>query len=108
MPAVDSFMHLHFERIGGNPQADSILARGMKPGAQLLLSNDPQHKRYRGMLNSVFTSVRVNKWAPAIERITDELISIHHDDVLELLIGLLPLNKFQTFVAAKYPFILNF
>jgi cytochrome P450 len=69
-----SFMHLHFERIGGNPAADAILARGMRPGAQLLLANDPEHKRYRGMVNSVFTGVRVNKWAPAIERITDELI----------------------------------
>jgi cytochrome P450 len=69
-----SFMHLHFERIGGNPEADAILERGMRPGAQLLLSNDPQHKRYRGMVNSVFTGVRVNKWTPAIERITDELI----------------------------------
>jgi DNA helicase-2/ATP-dependent DNA helicase PcrA len=39
-------------------------------------------------------------------RITDELVSLHHDDVLMLMIELLPLEKFQTFVAGKYPFIL--
>jgi len=75
-----SFMHVHFERIGGNPEADAILARGMRPGAQLLMANDPEHKRYRGMVNSVFTGARVKKWVPAIERITDELIDSFIED----------------------------
>ena len=39
-------------------------------------------------------------------RISDELISLHHDDVLNLMVGLLPLEKFQAILAAKYPFIL--
>jgi len=39
-------------------------------------------------------------------RITDELVSIHHDDVLALMIELLPLEKFKKFVAGKFPFIL--
>ena len=39
-------------------------------------------------------------------RITDELLSLHHDDVLALMVALLPLKKFQAILAAKYPFIL--
>jgi len=39
-------------------------------------------------------------------RITDELVSIHHDDVLMLMMELLPLEKFQSVLAAKYPVIL--
>jgi len=39
-------------------------------------------------------------------RITDQLVSIHHDDVLMLMTQLLPVQKFQTVLAAKYPFIL--
>ena len=39
-------------------------------------------------------------------RITDELVSIHHDDVLALMIDLLPNKKFQRFLADRYPFIL--
>jgi cytochrome P450 len=69
------FGHLLFERIGGNAQADAILKGGMKTQAGLLLVADgAQHKRYRALVNSVFTGVRVNKWSPVIERIADELI----------------------------------
>lgn len=39
-------------------------------------------------------------------RVTDELVSIHHDDVLALMIELLPQEKFKKFVVAKFPFIL--
>lgn len=39
-------------------------------------------------------------------RITDDLVSLHHDDVLELMTDLLAHEKFRTFVAAKYPIIL--
>ena len=39
-------------------------------------------------------------------RITDDLVSLHHDDVLALAVALLPLEKFQTVLTARYPFIL--
>lgn len=38
-------------------------------------------------------------------RIADDAISIHHDDVLALMVDLLSLEKFQGVLAAKYPFI---
>lgn len=39
-------------------------------------------------------------------RLTDALVSLHHDDVLALTAALLPLQKFQTILADRYPFIL--
>lgn len=39
-------------------------------------------------------------------QLTDTLVSLHHDDVLALTAGLLPLPKFQTVLADRYPFIL--
>ncbi|RBB35786.1 ATP-dependent helicase [Burkholderia reimsis] len=39
-------------------------------------------------------------------RLTDTLVSLHHDDVLALTAALLPLSKFQTILADRYPFIL--
>jgi cytochrome P450 len=66
--------HLLVERIGGNPAVDAILRTGMNKPALLLTSDGAQHKRYRSLVNNVFTSARVNKWGPVIERISDELI----------------------------------
>jgi len=39
-------------------------------------------------------------------RITDALLSLHHDDVLALTVALLPSSKFQSILAGKFPFIL--
>lgn len=38
--------------------------------------------------------------------LTDTLVSLHHDDVLALTAALLPIPKFQTVLADRYPFIL--
>jgi cytochrome P450 len=67
--------HLLFEGIGHNPEADKLLAeQSWKQPGSLLTTDDPAHKRYRSLVNGVFTGVRVAKWTPAMERITDELI----------------------------------
>ena len=39
-------------------------------------------------------------------RITDEIVSLHHDDVLALMIDHLPIEKFRNLLTTKYPFIL--
>ncbi len=39
-------------------------------------------------------------------RHTDAIVSLHHDDVLMLTAAFLPLPKFQTILADRYPFIL--
>ncbi len=66
--------HLLFEGGGKNPEADRLLHEHSWNRAGLLSTNDPVHKHHRSLVNGVFTAVRVNKWAPAMQRITDELI----------------------------------
>jgi DNA helicase II / ATP-dependent DNA helicase PcrA len=39
-------------------------------------------------------------------RITDVLLSLHHDDVLALMMALLPSPKFQALIASRFPFVL--
>ena len=39
-------------------------------------------------------------------RITDVLVSLHHDDVLALMTALLPSPKFQALIASRFPFVL--
>jgi DNA helicase-2/ATP-dependent DNA helicase PcrA len=39
-------------------------------------------------------------------KITDEVITLHHDDILALMVKLLPIEKFRRLVAEQYPFIL--
>lgn len=39
-------------------------------------------------------------------RITDEALSLHHDDVLAITVALLPVEKFQRILANRYPYIL--
>jgi cytochrome P450 len=75
-PAVFSsdFIHLLFEGVGQNPEADQLLREQSWKKTGLLTIDDPTHKRYRSLLNGVFTGVRVSKWTPAVERIIDELI----------------------------------
>jgi cytochrome P450 len=68
------FLHLLFEGVGDNPEADQLMREQSWNRTGLLTIDDPAHKRYRSLLNGVFTSVRVGKWAPAVERIVDELI----------------------------------
>jgi DNA helicase-2/ATP-dependent DNA helicase PcrA len=38
-------------------------------------------------------------------KVTDELISIHHDDVLALTARLMSLEKFKTILAGRYPYV---
>lgn len=37
--------------------------------------------------------------------ITEEIISLHHDDVLALTSALMPIEKFQSIVAGRYPYV---
>jgi cytochrome P450 len=66
--------HLLFEGVGHNPEADKLMENSWNRPGLLLTNDDPQHKRYRSLVNGVFTGVRVAKWTPPMERITDELI----------------------------------
>jgi cytochrome P450 len=59
---------------GGIPEVGEILAQNWIEPALLLISDDPNHKRYRALVNAVFAMGRIANMAPTIERIVDDLI----------------------------------
>lgn len=71
----------HLLMAGGDaaPEVAAILAQDWIDPARLLISDDPDHKRYRAIVNSVFAQGRIANMAPTIERIANELI----DDFIE-------------------------
>jgi cytochrome P450 len=71
----------HLLMAGGDaaPEVAAILAQDWIDPARLLISDDPDHKRYRAIVNSVFAQGRIVNMAPTIQRIADELI----DDFIE-------------------------
>lgn len=71
----------HLLMAGGDaaPDVAAILAQDWIDPARLLISDDPEHKRYRAIVNSVFAQGRIANMAPTIERIANELI----DDFIE-------------------------
>jgi cytochrome P450 len=57
----------------------AVLAQNWIEPAKLLVSDDPDHKRYRALVNAVFAQGRIANMAPTIERIANELV----DDFIE-------------------------
>jgi cytochrome P450 len=57
----------------------AVLAQDWIEPAKLLVSDDPDHKRYRALVNAVFAGDRIANMAPTIERIANALI----DDFIE-------------------------
>jgi cytochrome P450 len=66
----------HLLMAGGDaaPEVAAILAQDWIDPARLLISDDPDHKRYRALVNAVFAQGRIANMAPTIERIANELI----------------------------------
>lgn len=59
---------------GHNPEVSRLLAQDPIPPALLLISDDPAHKRYRALVNAVFSMGRIANMTGIIERIVDDLI----------------------------------
>jgi len=68
------FAHLLVAGDIANPKVAEILSQEPSTSGLLLTSDDPDHKRYRALVNQVFAQGRVANLAPTIERIADELI----------------------------------
>lgn len=49
---------------------------------------------------------RIVEYELGYRRVTAETVTLHHDDVLALMVSLLPNVKFQTLLAQQYPFVL--
>jgi cytochrome P450 len=69
----NDFGHLF---VAGNehPEVAAILAQEPMRPTLLLGSDDPDHKRYRALVNAVFATGRVSRLAPVIETLVDDLI----------------------------------
>lgn len=67
------FSHL---LMAGNshPEVTEILMSEPLPSGLLLTTDDPDHKRFRSMVNAAFATGRVANMAPAIQALADELI----------------------------------
>jgi cytochrome P450 len=68
------FAHLLVAGDAANPEVAEILSQEPSTSGLLLTSDDPDHKRYRALVNQVFAQGRVANLAPTVERIADELI----------------------------------
>lgn len=61
----------------GGGMSDAVMAVLLQDWiepAKLLVSDDPDHKRYRALVNAVFAQGRIANMAPTIERIANDLI----------------------------------
>lgn len=59
---------------GGDPEVERILAQDWIEPGLLLISDDPDHKRYRALVNMSFSMGRIANMTPIVERLVDELI----------------------------------
>ncbi|MDB5702393.1 MAG: peroxidase [Sphingomonadales bacterium] len=71
--------HLTVAPGSGNHEAGEILKDARGASGLLLISDDPEHKRYRALVNAVFAQGRVSHLTPVVEKIVDDLI----DDMLK-------------------------
>ncbi len=73
------FGHLLMAGGGADPEVAQILASEPLEATLLLTSDDPDHKRFRALVNAVFATGRVSHMEETIARLIDELI----DDFIE-------------------------
>lgn len=68
------FAHLMLAGASDDDEVERILRE--EPGSRglLLINDQPEHKRYRSMVNAVFAQGRIADLGPTIERLVDELI----------------------------------
>jgi cytochrome P450 len=62
---------------GGRPPSEEvqrIAAEGWPAVDTMLTADEPEHRRFRGLVNKAFTARRVNGLEPAIEKISSDLI----------------------------------
>lgn len=71
--------HLLFAGGSSTPAVTEVMQQdAMSPGL-LLITDDPEHKRYRALVNAAFAQGRIAHLTPIVERIVDDLI----DDFIE-------------------------
>lgn len=99
-------------RIDGNPLVfvDTIhafcwsLIRNFQPALRSLVSAMPEWEAKLAEAGGI--SNRIVEYALGYRRVTTDTVTLHHDDVLRLMVSLLANAKFQTLLAQQYPFVL--
>lgn len=99
-------------RIDGNPLVfvDTIhafcwsLIRKFQPALRSLVAAMPEWEEKLAEADGI--SSRIVEYELGHRRITIDTVTLHHDDVLALMVGLLPNTKFRTLLAQQYPFVL--
>jgi cytochrome P450 len=66
--------HMLFAGGTSSERIDAVMAQDSISPGLLLVTDDPEHKRYRALVNAAFAQGKVAHLAPTIERVVDELI----------------------------------
>lgn len=99
-------------RIDSNPLVfvDTIhafcwsLVRKFQPALRSLITTLPEWDEKLAEVDGIGS--RIVEYELGHRRVTDNIVTVHHDDVLRLMVSLLPNAKFQTLLAQQYPFVL--
>lgn len=99
-------------RIDGSPLVfvDTIhafcwsLIRNFQPALRSLVSAMPEWEEKLAEVNGI--GIRIVAYELGYRRVTTDTVALHHDDVLKLMVSLLPNEKFQAFLTQQYPFVL--
>lgn len=99
-------------RIDSNPLVfvDTIhafcwsLVRKFQPALRPLVAAMPEWEEKLAEVDGIGS--RIVEYDLGHRRVTAETVTLHHDDVLRLMVSLLPNAKFQALLAQQYPFVL--
>jgi DNA helicase-2/ATP-dependent DNA helicase PcrA len=99
-------------RIDSNPLVfvDTIhafcwsLIRKFQPALRSLVAAMPEWEEKLAEVDGIGS--RIVEYELGYRRVTADTIAVHHDDVLALMVSLLPNAKFQALLAQQYPFVL--
>lgn len=99
-------------RIDSNPLVfvDTIhafcwsLVRKFQPALRSLIAAMPEWEEKLAEADGIGS--RIVEYELGHRRVTDDIVALHHDDVLRLMVSLLPNAKFQTLLTQQYPFVL--
>lgn len=80
------------------------LIRKFQPALRSLVAAMPEWKEKLAEVDGIGS--RTVEYELGHRRVTTNTVTLHHDDVLGLMVSLLPNAKFQALLAQQYPFIL--
>ncbi|AKC80650.1 DNA helicase II [Xanthomonas arboricola] len=80
------------------------LIRKFQPALRLLVAAMPEWEEKLAEVDGIGS--RTVEYELGYRRVTADTVTLHHDDVLGLMVSLLPNAKFQALLGQQYPFVL--